>query len=98
MEVFQNGLRKDVPLTSEPGSYPKGNFTGERQPELFVTKEDVLQAIDDENVIILDSLSEASYNGEVNTYGRPGRIPGSVNVFFGSLSDPIQMKCMMTKN
>ena len=75
-------------VTSEPGSYPNGNFSGVRRPELFVTKEDVLDAIEDENVIILDSLSEASFNGEVNTYGRPGHIPGSVNVFFGSLSDP----------
>ncbi|MCG7346172.1 sulfurtransferase [Sporosarcina sp. ACRSL] len=90
--VLDGGLPKWIeegrPVTTEPGSYPKGNFTGERRPELFVTKEDVLEAINDDNVIILDSLSEASYNGEVNTYGRPGHIPGSVNVFFGSLSDP----------
>ena len=75
-------------MTTEPGSYPKGNFTGERRPELFVTKEDVLKAIDDEDVVILDSLSPESYSGEENTYDRPGHIPGSVNVFFGALSDP----------
>jgi len=53
-----------------------------------VTKEDVLKAIDDENVVIINSLNEATHNGEVNTYGRPGHIPGSVNVFFGLHSDP----------
>ena len=76
------------PITTVPGSYPKGNFTGERNPELFVTKEEVLEAIDDEDVIIIDTLTEASYKGEVNTFGRPGHIPGSVNLFFGALSNP----------
>src|SRR5690625_4022920 len=75
-------------VTTEPGSYPKGSFTGERNPALFVDKDDVLKAIDDEDTIIIDSLAEANFTGEVNTYGRPGHIPGSVNVFFGSLSDP----------
>lgn len=76
------------PVTTEPGSYPKGKFIGERRPELFVNKEDVLKAIADEDTVIIDSLSDDHYAGEVNTYGRPGHIPGSVNVFFGSLSDP----------
>lgn len=76
------------PVTTKPGSYPKGKFTGVRKPELFVTKEQVLEAINDDQVVILDSLSDVNYNGDVNTYGRPGHIPGSVNVFFGALSDP----------
>lgn len=85
---FPKWKEEGRPVTTEPGSYPKGNFTGERRPELFVTKEDVLKAIDDEDVVILDSLSPESYSGEENTYDRPGHIPGSVNVFFGALSDP----------
>ncbi|KZE38941.1 thiosulfate sulfurtransferase [Bhargavaea cecembensis] len=84
---FPKWKEEGRPVTTEPGSYPKGNFTGERKPELFVTKEDVLKAIDDENVVILDSLSKESYNGDESTYDRPGHIPGSVNVFFGALSD-----------
>ena len=46
-----------TPVTTEPGSYLPGNFTSVRKPELFVTKEDVLNAIDDENVIIIDSFN-----------------------------------------
>ncbi|MEH7342403.1 sulfurtransferase [Bacillus sp. JJ1532] len=80
---FPKWLEEKRPVTIEPGSYPKGNFNGVRRPELFVTKEEVLKAINDEDVIIIDSLTEAHYNGEVNTYGRRGHIPGSVNVFFG---------------
>ncbi|MEH7121788.1 sulfurtransferase [Bacillus sp. JJ1503] len=84
---FPKWLEEKRPVTAEPGSYPKGNFTGVRRPELFVTKEEVLKAINDEDVIIIDSLTEAHYNGEVNTYGRRGHIPSSVNVFFGSHSN-----------
>jgi thiosulfate/3-mercaptopyruvate sulfurtransferase len=56
------------PVTIEQGSYPPGNFSGVRRPELFVTKVDILKTINDENVIIIDNLFEASYKGEVNTY------------------------------
>ncbi|SDI41403.1 sulfurtransferase [Natribacillus halophilus] len=76
------------PVSTEPGSYPKATFKGERRPELLATKEDVKDALDDENVILLNSLSEADFNGETDTYARSGHIPGSVNVFFGNLSDP----------
>jgi thiosulfate/3-mercaptopyruvate sulfurtransferase len=66
--VFSRWLEEGRPVTTEPGFYPPGNLSGIRRPELFVSKEDVLKAINDENVIIIDSLSEASYKGEANTY------------------------------
>ena len=56
------------PVTTEQGSYPAGNFSGVRRPELFVTKVDILKAINDDNVIIIDNLFEVSYIGEVNTH------------------------------
>ncbi|WP_373895797.1 rhodanese-like domain-containing protein [Virgibacillus sp. CBA3643] len=42
--------------------------------------------MNDEDVILVNSLSEADFNGETDTYARKGHIPGSVNVFFGDLS------------
>ncbi|WP_339237187.1 sulfurtransferase [Oceanobacillus sp. FSL W7-1281] len=84
---FPKWNKEGRPVTTEAGSYPKASFSGERKPELFVNKEEVKQAIDDDNVIIINSLNEATHKGEVNTYGRPGHIPGSVNVFFGDHSD-----------
>lgn len=90
--VLDGGLGKwkdeGRPVTQEPGSYPEGNFNTERNPELFADKDDVLNALDDDSVVILDSLAPQNYRGEVDTYGRPGHIPGSENVFFGALSDP----------
>ena len=43
--------------------------------------------LDDENVIIVDSLPPDSYNGDPNSSDRSGHIPGSVNVFFGLQSN-----------
>jgi thiosulfate/3-mercaptopyruvate sulfurtransferase len=72
---FPKWLDEGRSVTTEPGSYQPGNFTSDRKPELFATKEDVLNAIDDENVIIIDSLTEEHFNREVNTYSRLGYIP-----------------------
>lgn len=85
---FNKWVREDRPVSSIPGRYPKGNLNIERRPELYADKNDVLQAIEDDETIILDSLPSESYNGEADTYARPGHIPGAENVFFGALSDP----------
>lgn len=83
---FPKWREEDRPVTTEPGSYPKATFTGERRPELLATKEDVKNALKDDDVILVNSLSEADFKGESDTYARKGHIPGSVNVFFGDLS------------
>ncbi|WP_249870418.1 sulfurtransferase [Oceanobacillus saliphilus] len=84
---FPKWQEEGRPVTTDPGSYPKATFSGDRRPELLATKEDVKNALNDENVLLLNSLSEADFKGESDTYARSGHIPGSVNVFFGELSD-----------
>lgn len=44
--------------------------------------------MNDDNIVLINSLSEADFRGETTTYPRPGHIPGSKNAFFGSHSDP----------
>lgn len=68
--------------------YEAAPFTFERRPELIVTKEDVKAALNDDSIVLINSLSEADFRGETNTYPRKGHIPGSRNVFFGSHSNP----------
>jgi thiosulfate/3-mercaptopyruvate sulfurtransferase len=85
---YQKWVREDRPTTAEAGAYPAGHLTIDRRPELYADKEDVLAAIEDDNTIILDSLSKESYEGKADTYARPGHIPGAANVFFGELSEP----------
>lgn len=90
--VLDGGLPKwqaeNKPVTDEANIYPKATFTGERNPALFSTKEDVKKAINDDDVIIINSLDADTYKGKTKTYERAGHIPGSVNVFFGDHSNP----------
>lgn len=63
-------------------------FTGTRRPELIRSTEDVAEHLDDEKTVLVNVLDEATYRGEVNSYGRPGHIPGSINLPVSSLRDP----------
>ncbi|MFS0750072.1 sulfurtransferase [Oceanobacillus sp. 1P07AA] len=89
--VLDGGLLKwkeeGRPSTTEPGSYPEGHFTRTRNADLLATKEDVKNAMEDDNVVLINSLSPADFAGETDTYERSGHIPSSVNVFFGQHSD-----------
>lgn len=85
---YRKWTREDRPVTDEVVTPEKGQLDIERRPELYASKEDVLNALEDDEVVILDSLNRASYDGEADTYDRPGHIPGAVNVFFGDLADP----------
>lgn len=85
--VLDGGLTKwkeeGRPISTEPGHYPAAVFTGERRDELIATKEDVKKAINDESIVLINSLSPEDFRGETETYPRKGHIPGSKNVFFG---------------
>lgn len=85
---FQKWKDEGRPLSTDPGHYPRAQFSSKRRPELIATKEDVKKAMDNENIILINSLSPEDFRGETNTYPRKGHIPNSVNVFFGSHADP----------
>ncbi|OCS89214.1 sulfurtransferase [Caryophanon latum] len=90
--VLDGGFRKwkldGRQTVSGENDYEAAPWTFERRPQLIVTKEDVKAAMHDDNIILINSLSEADFRGETNTYPRKGHIPGSQNVFFGSHSSP----------
>jgi thiosulfate/3-mercaptopyruvate sulfurtransferase len=69
------------PVSAEPPIEREVTFTPEPRHELFVEKEAVLAAIDDGACRLVNALRPEDHAGEgVVKYGRPGRIPGSVNV------------------
>ncbi|MDA3038332.1 MAG: sulfurtransferase [Actinomycetota bacterium] len=68
------------PMSDEAGVPPaQGSLTPSPRPSLIADRDEVLAAIDDGAVCLIDALGEAQYRGEQNGYGRPGHIPGASN-------------------
>lgn len=69
--------------------YPPARFVARPRPGRFVDKQAVLAAIGDDGAVIVNALAPQFHEGlEPSRYGRPGRVPGSVNVPAASLIDP----------
>ena len=77
------------PTTSAAPDWPATTFTAREPVGGFVTKEAVLDALDDADSCVMNALSPALHSGEKfnPSYGRPGRIGGSVNLFCMKLID-----------
>ena len=93
-KVLDGGLDKwkseGRPLESGGSKgYPATTFTAKPQPGLFVGKTDVLGQLNKPGTVIVNALGANFHRGlEPSRYGRPGRIPGSVNVPAATLVDP----------
>lgn len=69
--------------------YPPVSFQATPVAGLFVDKSAVLTAMGDAGTAVVNALGPQFHRGEEpGRYGRPGRIPGSVNVPAATLSDP----------
>jgi thiosulfate/3-mercaptopyruvate sulfurtransferase len=69
-----------------PRGYPAATFTAKPRPGFFVGKNDVLGAIGRSDTVIVNALGPQFHKGlEPSRYGRPGRVPGSVNVSAATL-------------
>src|SRR5215510_2033145 len=91
--VLDGGLDKckaeSRPLESGPAKgYPAARFKAAPRPGLFVDKAGVSAALGDRGCVIVNALGPQFHQGlEPSRYGRPGRIPGSVNVPAAQLVD-----------
>jgi thiosulfate/3-mercaptopyruvate sulfurtransferase len=74
-------------VSTEPAAFPAGTLTIDPRPDLFVDKTAMLDAIGDAGVCSINALTPDLHSGESPRYGRPGHIPGSVNVPAASLYD-----------
>jgi thiosulfate/3-mercaptopyruvate sulfurtransferase len=69
--------------------YPRATFKAKPVQGLFVDKSSVLKAKGDPGTVVVNALGTQFHRGEEpGRYGRPGRIPGSVNVPAASLLAP----------
>jgi thiosulfate/3-mercaptopyruvate sulfurtransferase len=87
---FQKWRREGRPTESgRAKSRPPGDFIVREERPLMVGKEEVLQAIGDDRACSINALLPEQHAGTGgNTYGRPGRIKGSVNLPAAHLIDP----------
>ena len=71
-----------------PRGYPPATFKARPRPGFFVDKHAVLGALREPGTVIVNALGPQFHKGlEPSRYGRPGRVPGSVNVPAGTLAD-----------
>ena len=69
--------------------YPAAVFKADPRSGLFVDKTKVQGAIGRQETVIVNALGPQFHKGEEpSRYGRPGRVPGSVNVSAATLLDP----------
>jgi thiosulfate/3-mercaptopyruvate sulfurtransferase len=68
------------PLSTENVERPAGTLTPSLRPELIADRDEVLAAIDDADVLIVDVLPEPHYRGEMAMYARPGHITSAINI------------------
>ncbi len=91
--VLDGGWEKwqaeERPVSSTPGRYPPARFTARLKPGQFVDSDYVLSRLGDTDTVAVNALAPEFHLGEgPSRYGRPGRIPGSVNVPAATLLDP----------
>jgi len=87
---WQKWTREGRPVETGPAKpRPAGHFVVREQRPLMVGKEDVMSAIGKAGACTVNALLPEQHAGTGgNSYGRPGRIKGSVNLPAAHLLDP----------
>jgi thiosulfate/3-mercaptopyruvate sulfurtransferase len=88
---FETWRDEGRPLSTDPATYPPATFTPRPRDGLFVGRDAVRAAIGDDATVTVNALLPELHRGESGRYGRPGRVPGSVNV---PLADLVEGEAM----
>jgi len=78
---------EDRPLSTELPNRPGKTLTPSPRPELIADRDEVVAAIENDEVVLVDVLPEEHYSGEMAFYARPGHIPTAINISVQSLTD-----------
>ena len=73
-------IRAGLPITREAAPPPKSAWTGTPQEHTIATWRDVKDRLGRPGVVLLDTRSDAEYDGTLVRAKRGGRIPGAVHV------------------
>ena len=85
-----------MPIESKENVYKPAKFDVLVNNEIFVDKEYVHSSMDDESSILINALTENLHRGHNPRYGRPGRIPKSINIPFSTFieNDSFKLKSL----
>ncbi|MCC5858081.1 MAG: sulfurtransferase [Ectothiorhodospiraceae bacterium] len=90
---FEGWQRDGYPVTAEEPSFAPAPYRANPRPHHVAQMRDVENALYDPRCLLVNALSPEQFCGTGGAhYGRPGRIPGSVNVPAQDLVDPDTMR------
>jgi thiosulfate/3-mercaptopyruvate sulfurtransferase len=72
-------------ISTSETRYAPATLRAKPRPGLFVGRDEMLTSIGDAGTCSINALAPDLHSGENPRYGRPGRIPGSVNLPAASL-------------
>jgi len=76
------------PVSTASCAYAPANFIARPRPGMVVGKDRVLATLGDPSTVAVNALTPELHSGKTpSRYGRPGRVPGSVNVSAATLLD-----------
>ena len=84
--------RLGMPTESKSNSYKPAKFDASVNDRIFVDKEYVHSSMSDDSSILINALPEDLHRGQNPRYGRPGRIPNSINIPFHTLVEADSFK------
>lgn len=83
---YKKWLAESRAISTEMTEYPEADsIPVKHRSQQMVDKERVLSALEKDDAQLLHSLPLPMFTGEVNAYGRPGRIPGSKHMYCENL-------------
>ena len=82
-------LQEGRPQSTAAPAHARGQLSVRAQMDMWVDKAAMLRLIEDGQPVAVNALAPAVYSGEKNQYGRPGHLPGTFNVYYGDLIDPV---------
>jgi thiosulfate/3-mercaptopyruvate sulfurtransferase len=83
---FEGWTAASLMVSEESVALEEGDFLAAAQPTMVASSVDIEKAINSRDTALVNALSPEQFSGRGGThYGRPGRIPGSINVPFRSL-------------
>lgn len=86
---WEKWVREGRALSKGSEGYDPARFQARFRPELLTTKSEVAAAMGSARACLVSALPRTKYTGEDDAhFGRPGHIPGSVNLPYLDLLDP----------